>query len=316
MWPEIAEWQTLLTHETDLTPGTIAQYGKDVIRFAAWLIAQEPEIRPPEVTLSDAKAYRSWLLSQRRAPATINRALVSLGRFYDHLHVPKNPFRAVDAIEVVEAAPQALTRIEWNRVRRAAEQLQRRDHGLALAVASLMRYAGLRISEVTALSIQDVELSPRRGQVTIRQGKGRKHREIPLVVEVRDVLHEYLSTRQNLADRWLERAFALGEAAPEWSNWPNGHLFIGQRGPLKERGIREIIAKIGHQAKLDQLLHPHALRHTFAKALLDPQAYGLERPPAPITAVQELLGHINITTTAIYTRNSQADLRRIMGEEL
>ncbi len=62
-----------------------------------------------------------------------------------------------------------------------------------------------------------------------------------------------------------------------WSSWPDGHLFLGQRGPLAERGIREIIAKLGQAAKLASPLGPHDLRHTFAKALLDPAAYGLDR---------------------------------------
>jgi site-specific recombinase XerD len=68
-------------------------------------------------------------------------------------------------------------------------------------------------------------------------------------------------------------------------------------------------------AKLENPLSPHDFRHTMATALLDPAAYGIDRPPAPITAVQQLLGHSDIATTAIYTRASQADLTRIMGEE-
>ena len=54
----------------------------------------------------------------------------------------------------------------------------------------------------------------------------------------------------------------------------------------------------------------------MAKALLDPSAYGIDRPPAPMTAVQELLGHADISTTAIYTRASHADLARIIGESV
>ncbi len=75
------------------------------------------------------------------------------------------------------------------------------------------------------------------------------------------------------------------------------------------------MAKVGHAAKLDALLSPHALRHTFAKALLDPAAYHLERQPSTITAVQELLGHAHIDTTVIYTRASATDIARMMGED-
>ena len=104
-----------------------------------------------------------------------------------------------------------------------------------------------------------------------------------------------------------------GEAVAAWSRWPDGHLFLGQRGPLAERGIREIIAKLGQAAKLASPLGPHDLRHTFAKALLDPAAYGLDRPPMPLPAIQQLLGHADIATTTIYTRVSAEDLARMMG---
>ena len=105
------------------------------------------------------------------------------------------------------------------------------------------------------------------------------------------------------------------EPAPvaSWSTWPDGHLFLGQRGPLTERGIREIIAKLGQAAKLASPLGPHDLRHTFAKSLLDPAAYGLDRLPMPLPAIQQLLGHADITTTTIYTRVTASDLARMMG---
>ena len=73
--------------------------------------------------------------------------------------------------------------------------------------------------------------------------------------------------REHLAEQWRERARARGEAVASWSRWPYGHLFLGQLGPLAERVIREIIAKLGRAAKLTSPLGPHDLSHTFAKAL-------------------------------------------------
>lgn len=216
-------------------------------------------------------------------------------------------------IEIVEPAPVALSKTEWNAVRRCAEQAARRDHGLALALATLFRYAGPRVSEVAALQIPDVQISARRGLLIIRRGKGLKHREIPLVQEAREPLDTYFTYRERLAEQWRERAAVRGETAVSWSRWPDGHLFLGQRGPLAERGIREIIAKLGQAAKLASPLGPHDLRHTFAKALLDPAAYGLNRPPMPLPAIQQLLGHADIATTTIYTRVSADDLARMMG---
>jgi site-specific recombinase XerD len=216
-------------------------------------------------------------------------------------------------IEVVEPAPVALSKTEWNAVRRCAEQRVRRDHGLALALATVFRYAGPRVSEVAALQIPDVQVSARRGLLIIRRGKGLKHREVPLVQEAREPLDAYFNHREHLAEYWRERATVDGSVVASWSRWPDGHLFLGQRGPLNERGIREIIAKLGQVAKLPSPLGPHDLRHTFAKSLLDPTAYGLDRPPMPLPAIQQLLGHADIATTTIYTRVSADDLARMMG---
>jgi len=150
--------------------------------------------------------------------------------------------------------------------------------------------------------------------VIIRRGKGLKHREVPLILDARDLLHSYMDYRRLLAERWAVRAAQNHVAPPAWSIWPDGHLFLGQRGPLRERGIHTIIALLGQRAKLTTSLHPHALRHTFATALLDPGAYGIDRPPLALTAVQTLLGHADPATTAIYARASAGDLARMMGE--
>src|SRR5712691_10600309 len=290
----------------------IPGYTQDARRFATWLQQEHPGLKATELTPTDAKTYRDHLLAKRFAPTTINHALISLMLFFDTLE-GTNPFRHLTMIEIVEPAPVALSKTEWNAVRRCAEAMARRDHGLALALATLFRYAGPRVSEVAALQIPDVQIGARRGLLIIRRGKGLKHREVPLVQEAREPLDAYLKHRERLAEQWRERAMVRGEAVAAWSSWPDGHLFLGQRGPLTERGIREIIAKLGQAAKLPSLLGPHDLRHTFAKSLLDPAAYGLDRLPMPLPAIQQLLGHADITTTTIYTRASADDLARMMG---
>ena len=311
MWNEIAVWQEQLHLRPDLSAKTIALYTQDARRFATWLQQEHPGLKATEVTPMDAKTYRDHLLTKRYAPTTINRALISLMLFFDMIE-GTNPFRHLTMIDIVEPAPVALSKTEWNAVRRCAEAVARRDHGLALALATLFRYAGPRVSEVAALQIPDVQISARRGLLIIRRGKGLKHREIPLVQEAREPLGAYFTYREQLAERWRERAVLRGESVASWSRWPDGHLFLGQRGPLAERGIREIIAKLGQAAKLLSPRGPHDLRHTFA-ALLDPAAYGLDRSPMPLPAIQQLLGHADIATTTIYTRVSADDLARMMG---
>jgi site-specific recombinase XerD len=311
----IVAWEQHLLRFSKLSASTITEYLQDVRRFAAWLHDQECTATVDDLTVGDAKAYRDALLAYGRLPATINRALTSLALFCDASgRMADNPFRLVDRIDRVEHAPQALKHRAWNALRRAAEQAVRRDHGLTLALVCLMRFAGLRVGEVAALEGPDLLLSPRRGTVIVRRGKGLKHREIPLVSEAREPLLHYQDHRRQLAERWAARALMQRQIPPAWSEWPEGRVFLGQRGPLTERGIRDMVAKIGLAAKLDAPLSPHDLRHTFATALLDPAAYGIDRPALPLTAVQDLLGHADPATTAIYTKASPSDLARLLGE--
>jgi site-specific recombinase XerD len=143
----------------DVTAATITLYVRDMRHFVAWLAEQARACDLDSITPGDIRDYRTLLLERRRAPATINRILSSLRRFFDDLGWREdNPARPIDRVEVVEQAPQALSRTAWNAVRRAAEQHLRRDRGLGLAL-SIMRCAGLRVSEVAALQPWEQSLS-------------------------------------------------------------------------------------------------------------------------------------------------------------
>src|SRR6266480_2836114 len=187
MWHEIAAWQEQLHHRPDLSTKTIALYTQDARRFATWLQSEHPGLKASEITSTDAKTYRDHLLAKLFAPTTINRALISLMLFFDTI-AGTNPFRHLTMIDIVEPAPVALSKTEWNAVRRCAEQAARRDHGVAFALATLFRYAGPRVSEVAASQIANVHICAGRGLLIIGRGKGLKHREIRLVQEVRDPL--------------------------------------------------------------------------------------------------------------------------------
>jgi site-specific recombinase XerD len=211
----IAVWEQHLIRSSRLSASTITEYIQDVTRFAAWLRDQERMAPISDLTVGDAKAYRDTLLARGRSPSTINRALTSLALFCDASgRAADNPFRLVDRVDVVEHAPQALKQSAWNAVRRAAEQARRRDHGLALALVCLMRYTGLRVGEVAALQGPDLVLSPRRGTVIVRRGKGLKHREVPVVVDAREPLLHYQDHRRLLAERWAARALVRRQSPP------------------------------------------------------------------------------------------------------
>jgi len=98
----------------------------------------------------------------------------------------------------------------------ATTYLVARDHGLALALVCLMRYAGPRVGEVAALRLPDARLSARRGLLVIRRGKELKYREVPLVVEAREPLEDYLTHRRDLARHWARKADTWEAPPPAW----------------------------------------------------------------------------------------------------
>jgi len=136
------------------------------------------------------------------------------------------------------------------------------------------------VGELTALALDDLALSDRAGQLTVRSGKGGKYREVPLNAEARRALRDYLQARP------------MVEASL---------LFMGQRGALTSSAVRKIVEKYGRKAGVETVT-PHVLRHSCARALLDA---GVD-----LVAVAALLGHEDLKTTVIYTKPSARDLER------
>jgi len=150
----------------------------------------------------------------------------------------------------------------------------------------LLLGTGVRIAELAALEVGDLEIQERSGWVSV-MGKGMKTRRIPLDLRTRQALTDYMRGADLKA----------------------GKVFTGQRGPITVAGIDRLIHKYAYQAKL-QNITAHKLRHTFAKNLVD--------TGTPLDQVATLLGHENLDTTRIYTRPSELDLekavRRAAGE--
>jgi site-specific recombinase XerD len=159
--------------------------------------------------------------------------------------------------------------------------------------------AGLRVSELLNLQLGDVTLKERSGQVVVRRGKGAVHRVIPLTEKVRKALQKYLDDDPYL-NTYLENNRHLGD---------NALLWIGERGPLKDRtGIYYLLKKYARFAGLDEtLISPHSLRHTFATRYL-------ETHRGDLRGLAAILGHATVNTTMVYTEPSTSDLARRMEE--
>jgi integrase/recombinase XerC len=277
-----ADYQEYL-EQTGKSANTVKAYLHDVGAFASWFEQTTgDEFAPGIVDPREITDYRGHLLQRGSSPATVNRRLVSLRRYFlwakKQVMINDSPFEMLERVRVKEqkdVAPRWLSRKEQLALLRAVRQGEnQRD----LAIIQMLLSAGLRISEAAALKVSDIELNDRSGWVYVRTGKGMKPRSIPLNVHVRKGLQAYLKKRPDEEE-----------------------LLIGQRGPLSEWGIHAIVTKYAYQARLEDVT-AHTLRHSFAKNLVD--------VGTPLDQVATLLGHESLDTTRIYTQPSERDLER------
>jgi site-specific recombinase XerD len=293
----------------DRSEYTVKGYVRDIQTFFAWLEEQTSrDIPPGEVTFFDVKRYRDELEDARKKPATVNRALSALRQFFDWMvaqgHMASNPAASVKQIRVKRRTPKSLCKQEVYLLQRSAAarrqlaesqansdgetevlttpaiRVARRDE----AILSLILYTGIRVGEWVDLRLGDVEIGERSGRVKIT-GKGRRYREVPLHVNARHALADWLELR------------------PEGEE--TDHFFVGKGGPMTPPGVQQRLAKIGDVAGVK--VTPHVLRHTFAIRLL-------REAKVDIVTTANLMGHENIATTTIYTQPTEADLEKAVAK--
>lgn len=279
---------------------TIRNYDFYLKRFATW--AKHPE--PSKITDEMVRKYRLWLnrLEEGREKSTLKKStqnyhLIALRSFLKYL--ARLDIRSL-APEKIELAKQEMRQVEFletEELDRLLAEPSKTPPGLPLArggntllalrdkaILELLFSTGLRVSELTHLKIENINL--KRDEFTIR-GKGGKLRVVFLSSTAKDALKAYLAERR--------------DASP--------FLFVSHdrahvnKGGLTPRSVQRIVERYAKEAGITKHITPHSLRHTFATDLL--------MNGADIRSVQSMLGHASITTTQIYTHVTNNQMKDV-----
>ena len=284
---ELDDFLTHLTIERGLSVNSYDAYQRDLKAYLRHL-AKRQVLLLSEASYKDVKAFISSLRRRGLAPSSISRHISSVRMFHrfliseglaqsnptDHIQTPKQPKRL----------PAILNRKE------ILSLLEQPDHTTPLglrdrAILEFMYATGLRASELLTFRRPDLLFDIRLARIF---GKGSKERLVPVGQHALRMIRHYLDTvRPMISTR------GSGEI-----------LFLNARGrQLSRMGLWKILKTYVELAGLDKHVSPHTLRHSFATHLLE--------GGADLRAVQEMLGHVDITTTQIYTHIDREYLREV-----
>ncbi|WP_091094480.1 tyrosine-type recombinase/integrase [Micromonospora citrea] len=256
-----------------LAANTTKAYRARARAYAAWLAAhadEHPDAFVDQVGAEAAvTAWRRHLIATKASPSTVNQALAAVDLLYEigaGLRLKVKRARVPRPGE-----PDALTPKEQGAVERAAGRRGARD----AAIVAVLLYTGARAQECARLDVDDLALTARTGTIRLH-GKGDEVRHVPVPAAARERLTAWIRHRGT-------------EPGPLWT---------GQRGPLSDSGVAQVVLTVGSAAGLPGL-RPHRLRHTYATRL--------RQGGADPAQVQALLGHASLDTTARYFRAGTAE---------
>jgi len=263
-----------LRTERRLSAHTISSYRGDLQGLRAYCRAHSV-FDWQSLQVANVRGYAAWLHRRGRNGRSVQRALSAARGFYRYLLreglVSRNPAVAVKAPRALRKLPKVLDvdAVVSLLDQKVSDVLSIRDK----AMLELTYSSGLRLAELVGLDVRDINLADALAEIT---GKGAKTRIVPLGAFARRALHQWLGVRPQLALQ-AERA-----------------LFISRRGArISARAVQQ---RFDHWARLrgeGTRVHPHMLRHSFASHMLESSG--------DLRAVQELLGHVDISTTQVYT---------------
>ncbi len=242
------------------------------------------------VDVAAVRAYLSLLNDKNLSKSTMARKIATLRSFYKFLekrsYIDSNPVKSIRTPKQETKLPKYL---ELEQIEKLLDTPSM-DNWLGIrdrAIMETLYSAGLRVSELVSLNMQDIDFL---GEVIHVVGKGKKERIAPIGISALQAIQHYIELRT----RWLQSNGDTSEPA----------LFLNKHGKrLSTRSVRRKMDKYLAMAGLDPSISPHTLRHSFATHMLN--------RGADLRSVQELLGHKSLSTTQVYTHLTTSGLKKV-----
>ncbi len=290
MEAEKKAWLRYLKLEKGVSGPTLDAYTRDITRYLSF-ITESIQIRDPGgITLDHIELFLRELAGMELDPATIARNISSIRGFHSFLMgdglTTANPAELVDLPKKARILPDILHPEEVFRMLDVPDidsPAGKRDR----ALLELMYACGLRVSEV--VNMEQTQLYFDIGFIRVF-GKGSKERLVPVGGHAVKAVEDYMKNARPL---WIRDLRKTGN-----------RVFLNQRGtPLSRMSMWKIVRDAARQAGITKAVYPHILRHSFATHLLE--------GGADLRAVQDMLGHVSILTTEIYTHVDRSFLHQV-----
>ncbi|WP_349407643.1 site-specific tyrosine recombinase XerD [Pseudalkalibacillus sp. SCS-8] len=288
MMDEVHDYLHFLTVERGLADNTLQSYKRDLRQYTTFLHKELNHQEYDTIRRNDIMQYLYHMKDAGKAPSTIARTVAAIRSFHQFLIREKvtdqDPSVHIETPKTEKRLPKILSTSEVDRLMEAPET--KTPFGIRdRAMIELLYATGIRVSEMIQLDLSDAHLT--MGFIQCH-GKGGKERIVPIGRIAGEALKTYIEeARGKLLKRKTSEA-----------------LFLNHHGNrLSRQGFWKILKKLALQAKIEKELTPHTLRHSFATHLLE--------NGADLRAVQELLGHVDISTTQIYTHVTKTRLKDV-----
>lgn len=287
-WSYINGFRMFLQLEKGLSENTIDAYLHDTELFFSFLDQAEANKPIGDITLDDLRTFLSYINQMNLSPNSQSRVVSGLKSFFRFLIlegvIKKDPTELLESPKIAKKLPEVLSIDEVEKIIHAID-LSAPEGERNKAIIETIYGCGLRVSELINLKISDLHF---REDIIMVTGKGNKQRLVPIgevaqkqITIYKEQVRTHISPKKSSEDI----------------------LFLNRRGnKLTRQMVFIILRNLAEKAGIRKTISPHTLRHSFATHLV--------QNGANLRAVQDLLGHVSITTTEIYTHLNENDLKK------